>query len=161
MATPGSLRIIGHHLLEEPSDVVPAGVASIADVLAVVVAGFEGVVLDRDEIERDVVETGFACSHVGLRSHRDGQVELSERLPAQAGRETRAGRPIHARNHLAPRGRDLSGRSGRGCAADPVGTDARCEDDGTLNAAATETNPTGPATMFPPLATDLYLPTRQ
>src|SRR5579885_3451538 len=63
VAPVGPLRVFLHDLLEELGDVVLPGVAGIADVLTVVVPGLERVVLQGDEIERDVVESGFAGGH--------------------------------------------------------------------------------------------------
>jgi hypothetical protein len=46
VAAVSPLRVVGHDLFEEVSDVVLAGVAGVPHVLAVVVPGLEGVVLD-------------------------------------------------------------------------------------------------------------------
>src|SRR5690625_92461 len=58
-----AIGILSHHPFEELSDLVFACVARVAHVLAVVVAGFQRVVLHRDEIERNVVEAGFSGCH--------------------------------------------------------------------------------------------------
>src|SRR3954452_4092782 len=63
MALVCPVRVLSHHLFEERRDVVLAGVARVADVLAVIMPRFERVILHRDQVERDVVEPGFSCRH--------------------------------------------------------------------------------------------------
>src|SRR5687768_3020928 len=60
--------VLLHHLAEERRDVLLAGVLGVAHVLAVIVPGLQRVVLHRDEIEGDVVESSLSCWHVGLLS---------------------------------------------------------------------------------------------
>src|SRR5690242_15148064 len=55
--------VLLHRLLEEGGHVLVPGVAGVADVLAVVVARLEGVVLHRDEIEDNVAEACLTCCH--------------------------------------------------------------------------------------------------
>src|SRR3954453_6116679 len=55
--------ILLHRLLEEGGNVLVPGVAGVADVLAVVVARLEGVVLHRDEIEDHVAKACLTCRH--------------------------------------------------------------------------------------------------
>src|SRR5690242_9310913 len=55
------VEVLLHRLLEEGGHVLVPGVAGVADVLAVVVARLEGVVLHRDEIEDHVAEACLTC----------------------------------------------------------------------------------------------------
>jgi hypothetical protein len=55
---PGLFR--GHHVAEELCDVASSGVLRVAHVLPVVASGLRRVVLQGNEVETDVVETGFA-----------------------------------------------------------------------------------------------------
>src|SRR5687767_12493030 len=57
------LGVLLHHLLEELRDVVVPAVAGVADVLPVVVAGLQRVVLHRDQVEDHVAETGLPGCH--------------------------------------------------------------------------------------------------
>src|SRR5689334_11270719 len=68
MAARGPRRVLLHDLAEEPSDVLQPCVLCIADVLAVVVPGLERVILNRDQVERHVIEAGFSGSHRWLPS---------------------------------------------------------------------------------------------
>src|SRR4051794_33982527 len=58
-----SSRILRHHLLEEVRNVILTGVSGITNVLTVVVPGFERVILHRNQVEGDVVESCLASSH--------------------------------------------------------------------------------------------------
>src|SRR4051794_32595637 len=66
VAALGAGRVLLHHLAEEARDVGQARVLGVPDVLAVVVACLEGVVLDGDQVVEDVLETGFSGGHVVL-----------------------------------------------------------------------------------------------
>src|SRR5690625_4346905 len=66
VAAMGAAGILRHYLLEEFRDLLMPGVARVPDVLAVVVARLEGMVLNGYEVESDVVEACFACGHVCL-----------------------------------------------------------------------------------------------
>src|SRR5690348_697527 len=52
-------RVLLHDLAEEVRDLLLAGVLRVPDVLPVVVACLECVVLHRDQVEGDVVEAGL------------------------------------------------------------------------------------------------------
>ncbi|PPK66126.1 hypothetical protein V5P93_003839 [Actinokineospora auranticolor] len=53
--------------LKKVRDVVPARIPRITHILAVIVPGFEGVVLHRDQVEGHVIETDFTGGHIVLR----------------------------------------------------------------------------------------------
>src|SRR3954468_332960 len=55
--------VLLHDLAEEASDVVQSGVVGVPDVLAVVVARLQRVVLDGDQVVRDVGESGLTRGH--------------------------------------------------------------------------------------------------
>src|SRR3954463_12183960 len=80
-----ALGVLLHHLAEERGDVVQAGVLGVPDVLAVVVTGLERVVLDGDQVERDVGETGLTSGHGNLLDESGCDPRL---MSAHAGRET-------------------------------------------------------------------------
>jgi len=63
-----ALGVLDHDVLEERGDLVLAGVLGVADVLAVAVPGLQPVVLQEDEVEGDVIETGFSCGDVSASS---------------------------------------------------------------------------------------------
>src|SRR5436190_23275547 len=63
MTTRGPLRVLFHDLAEELGDVIQACVLCIADVLAVIMPRLKGVILNRDQVERHVIEAGFPSSH--------------------------------------------------------------------------------------------------
>src|SRR3954447_11408172 len=64
------LGVLGHDPLEDLGDVTLARVAGVPHVLAIVVTGLQGVVLHRDQVEGDVVETGLTGSHGDLPSRK-------------------------------------------------------------------------------------------
>src|SRR3954451_25347557 len=68
VAPVSAVGVLLHHLLEEGGDVVHPGVLGVTDVLPIVVSRLQRVVLDGDEVERDVVESGFSGSHGVLHS---------------------------------------------------------------------------------------------
>src|SRR3954471_7026140 len=63
VAALGARGVLVHDLAEETGDVLQACVLGVPDVLAVVVACLERVVLDRDQVVRDVLEAGLTGSH--------------------------------------------------------------------------------------------------
>src|ERR1700712_4266742 len=75
VATCGPVGVLGPDFFEERCNVVLSGVAGVPNVLPVVVAGFERVVLHRDQVEADIVESGFSGGH-----HRSSLLEI-ERSP--------------------------------------------------------------------------------
>src|SRR5215207_9935768 len=105
MAPAGPLGVLGHDLLEERRDLVLAGIAGVAHVLAVVVAGFERVVLDRDQVVGHVVEAGFAGRHISL--------PLLFRGPPSAGRLLSEALPPAAPDHTGRSGSRETGIESR------------------------------------------------
>ena len=63
MATPCPCGVLSHNVLEERRHVVMTGILRVTNVLTVVMAGFQRVILNRNEVEADIVETGLPCRH--------------------------------------------------------------------------------------------------
>ena len=57
------LRVLLHHLAEERGDIIASGVFGVTHVLPVVVASLERVILNRDQVEGHIIESGFSGCH--------------------------------------------------------------------------------------------------
>src|SRR4051812_46646146 len=64
MAPPRALGILSHHFGKKRRDLIQTCVLGVPDVLPVVMAGLQRVILNRDEIESDIIKTCFPCCHV-------------------------------------------------------------------------------------------------
>src|SRR6266516_6438569 len=63
MTARGTFGVLLHDLAEELGDVIQSRVLRIADVLPVVMPRLKGVILNRDQVERHVIEASFSSSH--------------------------------------------------------------------------------------------------
>lgn len=88
-----ALGILRHDLLKEQGDVVETGIFRIANVLTVVVSGFERVVLNRDQVEADIIESGFPVAI--STSLKGARVVRASRTP-HLSRYTSAFDEVHA-----------------------------------------------------------------
>src|SRR5689334_22916961 len=85
--------VILHRVAEELRDVVQPGILGVPDVLPVVVARLEGVVLDGDEVIGDIIEAGLSGSHgsclpfvrAGCRRYPSRAAKTSQAGPARGG----------------------------------------------------------------------------